>query len=135
MSFGRSSQYCLGSEAPKQEKHGTVRNIKGSPEKGKKRLLVREKSTGGRTFSVDVDIRSANKVERKKDYTFRVEEKNGDDRYGSMGRKKKSGHRIYSCEGAPSEYAGHGTLGSGFKSFDGGNRMKSSSGSSGRTRF
>ena len=129
--YGRSSQYCLGSEAPKAEKHGTVRAIKGSPEKGKKRLLVREKSTGGRCCSIDIDIKAAKKVERKKDYTFRVDEKHSDDRYGSMGRKKNSGHRIYDCSDAPTEYAGGG-IGSTFKSFDDGNRMKTKGG---RTKF
>lgn len=129
--YGRSSQYCLGSDGPKQEKHGTVRSIKGSPEKGKKRLVIREKSTGGRSCSIDIDIKAAKKIERKKAYTFRVDEKNSDDRYGSMGRKKNAGHKVYDCSDAPMDYAG-GAIGKTFKSFDDSNRMKTSSG---RTRF
>jgi hypothetical protein len=126
--FNRSEKYSLGSQAPKEEKHGTVRNIKGSPEKGKKRLMVREKSSGGRSFAVDIDINAARKIERKETYTFQVEEKHSDDRYGSMGRKKSSGFKTYYCDEAPEKYGGGG--GANFKSFDSSNRMKKA-----RTKF
>lgn len=109
-----------------EKKSATVSDIKASPEKGKKRVIAREKSARGQCFAMDVPIREARMIERKKTYVFDVEEKPAKS-YGG-GRAKKTGFRTYNCDSAPMDYSQRDTCP--YKSFSGG-RMQTSS----RTKF
>ena len=100
-------------------KNGTVSDIKASPERGKKRVIVREKSARAQSFAVDIPMREAREIERKETYSFRVENKPAKSYGGS--REKKIGFRAYNCDEAPTAYKGKDNCP--FRSFDGGSRM------------
>lgn len=110
-------------------KGGRVKDIKVSPEKGKKRIVTQEKSGNRNTFMVDIPFKEAKEIERKKAYDFKVYEKTLDeDRPGGMSRKKVGGIKHFSCDERPELY----TTGnkSQFKDFGSDDRPKS-----GRLRF
>lgn len=124
------TDYSMGgnssaSSGPKNIKNGTVSDIKASPERGKKRIIVREKSARAQSFAVDIPMREARNVERKESYSFDVKEKP----IKPYGSDKKTGFKSYYCDEAPEKYGGGG--GQQFKSFSDGNRL----GSSDRTKF
>ena len=126
--FGTGKTFSSGVSV-KETKNMTVTNIKGSPEKGMKRLIVREKSGMRRSAGVDIPIKEAKNVERKETYSFKVEEKS-ETRYGRQSNKSSSasGFKTYYCDEAPEKYGGGGK--SQFKSFGNSSRI-----SSGRTKF
>lgn len=126
-SFGMKGQSSFEGSGHKDIKNGTVSDIKASPERGKKRLIVREKSALGQSCAIDIPISESKKIERKETYSFHVEEKT-EDRYGSAGRQKKTGFKTYYCDETPEKYGGGGHCQ--YKSFESSSRL-----SSGRTKF
>lgn len=118
--FSGSGKYSFETSGRKETVCGTVKDIKDSPEKGKKRLIVKQKGSSTQSCAVDVDIENTKKVKRKEAYAFQVEEKD-DDRYGGQGRKKDTGFRTYYCDSVPESYGGGGGK-SQFSDFSGGNR-------------
>lgn len=118
--LGGSGRYSFETSGKKELMCGTVKDIKASPEGGKKRLIVKEKGASNKSFAVDIDMMDAKNLKRKETYAFQVEEKS-DDRYGSQGRKKESGFRTYYCDTTPEKYGGAGSR-SQFADFSGGNR-------------
>lgn len=118
----RSSRKDIFSKSGKSDiKHATVSDIKASTERGKKRLIVREKSARGQSFAIDIPMSEAKKIERKKSYEFQVEDKPAK-AYGG-GRTKKTGYRIYNCDEAPEEYSGRNNCQ--YKDFSSTSRMSS----------
>lgn len=115
-------------DGPKEIKNGTVTSVRGSPQKGKMRLSVRDKSSRGQAYVIDIPMKHASKVERKETYSFEVQEET-EDRYGRPIARKKVGLQTYSCDEAPEIYSGNGTK-EAFKSFD-----NTSNISGGRTKF
>jgi len=95
------SDYSMGGNAasgsgPKNIKNGTVSDIKASPERGKKRIIVREKSARAQSFAVDIPMREARDVEPKESYSFDVKEKP----IKPYGSDKKTGFKSYYCDEA-----------------------------------
>ena len=116
----------------KQAKDATVSDIKASPERGKKRLIVREKSARGQSCAIDIPISESKHIERKEAYSFLVEEKT-EDRYGNSGRKKNTGYKTYYCDEKPEKYGTERR--STYKSFEGTRSKDEGKSSSGRHQF
>lgn len=123
--YSMGGRFSVEGSVPKDIKNGTVSDIKASPEKGKKRIIAREKSAFGQCFAVDIPVKEAKNIERKEAYSFQVQEKE-ENRYG--GRKKQTGFKTYYCDEVPEKYGGGAK--SQFKSFNDSGRLSGS-----RTRF
>ncbi|MCI5060986.1 MAG: hypothetical protein MRY79_07935 [Alphaproteobacteria bacterium] len=134
---GRGNE--LEGNAKAETINATVRDIKASPEKGCKRLIVQEKGTHRKPCAIDLDMKQLSKVKRKEDYSFIVEEKTEDRYGGGSGARRNSTFKRYYCDQSPEKYHGSGGSGNGFKDFSGSGRLNSSGkkgkGSSGRTQF
>jgi hypothetical protein len=128
MGFGRGGGYNSESDQDKEIIHARVATIKGAPEKGKKRVVVKTKTGMRKAIGIDLAAKDAAKIKRKKDYTFKVKEKS-DDRYG--GRPKAGGFKTYDADEAPKEYE-RKPDNAGFKQFGENSNMK---GKSSRTKF
>lgn len=126
MAFRSDRTDIFDTRAETQVKNGTVSEVRASPERGKKRFIVREKSARGQSFAVDIPMSEARHVERKETYSFNVQDKPAK-AYGG-GREKKTGFRSYNCDEAPSQYEGKNNCP--YKSFSGTSRMTSE-----RTKF
>lgn len=126
MGFGRGGRYGSGNDEDTETLHARVATIKGSPEKGKKRVIVKTKTGMRKAVGIDLEAKDAAKIKRKKDYTFEVKEKS-DDRYG--GRPKAGGFKTYICDEAPKEYERQRD--NGFQQFGENSNMKGGS----RTKF
>ncbi len=124
-SFRSGRKDIFGLDSKSEIKNGTVSDIKASPERGKKRIIAREKSARGQSFAVDIPMKEARKIERKETYSFNVEDKPAKN-YGA--RVKKTGFRTYNCDEMPEDYSGKNHCP--YKSFSGTSRM-----SSDRTKF
>lgn len=127
MSFGRGGQYSPDHNEKTEKIHGRVTQIKASPEKGKKRLIVKSKTGMRKAVGVDVEAKNASHIKRKEDYTLIVKEK---DEHNYSGRPKASGFKTYSTDEKPEIYRREPE--SGFKDFGANSRMKNSNS---RTRF
>lgn len=123
--YSMGGKNSMEGSGPKNIKNGTVSDIKAAPERGKKRIIVREKSARAQSFAVDIPMKEARQIERKEAYAFDVREKPEK----SYGREKKTGFKTYYCDEAPEKYGGSG--GQQFKDFSDGNRLNTSS----RTKF
>lgn len=128
--FGRCGGDSLEGNPNIQKMHATVRDIKNSPEKGCKRLIVQEKGTIKKPCAIDLDMKQLSKVKRKGNYSFLVEEKT-EDRYGSggSGRRTENFKRYY-CSQKPEVYEGRGGSDDGFSGFSNSGRL-----GEGRTKF
>jgi hypothetical protein len=90
-----------------EKKTGKITGIKSSTEKGRRRLIMREKSVGRKSFSVDLPYKEAKGLERKKMYTANVYEQKRESEYGGMESKYNSGKmKSYLCDEAPELYKG-----------------------------
>lgn len=127
MSFGRGGRYSSEHDEKTEEIHGRVTQIKASPEKGKKRLIVKTKTGMRKAIGVDVEAKNATHIKRKEDYTIMVKEK---DEHNYSGRSKVSGFKTYSTDEKPEIYSRKAE--SGFRDFGASSRMKNSNS---RTRF
>lgn len=121
-----------------EKKTGKIMNIKSSPEKGRRRLVMTEKSVGRKLYAVDISYKEAKGLERKETYTAEVYEKSRESEYGGMESRFSAGKmKTYLCDEAPEVYRGSG--GSQFKSFDSEDRGSFGGGKSkprvGRTKF
>lgn len=103
--FGRAGDSSVSDGKKTFSKNAVVSDIKASPEKGKKRIIAREKSARGQSFAMDIPMREARDIERKRAYTFDVYDKPSKS-YGGGGREKKIGYRAYNCDDAPCDYTG-----------------------------
>lgn len=126
MGFGRGGGYNSGNGQDTEIIHARVATVKGSPEKGKMRVVAKTKTGMRKAVGIDLDAKDASKIERKKDYTFVVKEKS-DDRYG--GRPKAGGFKTYISDETPKEYEREKN--SGFHDFGKNSNMKGGS----RTKF
>lgn len=127
MGFGRGGGYDSGNDEGTEIIHARVATVKGSPEKGKMRVVAKTKTGMRKAIAVDLAAKDAAKIERKKDYTFVVKEKS-DDRYG--GRPKAGGFKTYESDEAPKEFERKSDNG-GFMQFGENSNMKGDS----RTKF
>ncbi len=127
MSFGRGGRYSSEHDERTQEIHGRVTQVKASPEKGKKRLIVKSKTGMRKAVGVDIEAKHAAGIKRKENYTIQVKEK---DEHNYSGRPKASGFKTYSTDKKPEIYSRKAE--SGFKDFGSNSNMK---GSKSRTRF
>ncbi|HPD82929.1 MAG: hypothetical protein R3D88_03360 [Alphaproteobacteria bacterium] len=118
----------LEGSGTKEIKRAEVIDTKAAPTTGYKRVLVREKSVSGQMAAIDIPVKEAGKIEKKKTYNFAVEEKD-ENRYGASSRSKKCGFKTYICEDAPEIYDRKSDTG--HRDFNGGNGSKTV----GRTKF
>lgn len=125
MTFGRGGRYSSEHDTKKETIHGRVTQIKKSPEKGKKRLIVKTKTGMRKAIGVDVEAKNATHIKRKEDYTIMVTEK---EEHNYSGRPKASGFKTYSTDEKPEKYTRK--TDNGFKDFGGNSNM-----TSGRTKF
>lgn len=125
MAFRSGRKDIFGKDGDSEIKNATVSDIKASPERGKKRIIAREKSARGQSFAIDIPMQEAKKIERKKSYEFHVEDK-PEKNYGA--RQKKTGYRVYNCDEMPEEFNGKNNCS--YKSFSSSSRMNSD-----RTKF
>lgn len=88
-------------------KVGKVTGVKNSPEKGRRRFMVSEKSLSRKKICVDIPYKEAKKVERKKTYSFDVSEARREDEYGGMQSRFTAGKmKTYLCDKTPEIYRG-----------------------------
>lgn len=125
--FGSGKTFASEGSGNTETKHMKVTNIKGSSEKGRKKLVGREKGGMRKAMGVEILIKEAKKVKRKDEITIQVTEKR-DDSTGRQGRASTTGFKTYYCDEAPEKYGGGGKCQ--FKSFSGSSRING-----GRTKF
>ena len=99
-----------------EEKSGKVTAMKASPEKGKRRYTVREKSGSRKSFTVDIPYSETKDIERKKDYSFNVYEAEERKSYGGV--RSSSQMKSYLSDEAPEIFTAERK--SQFTSFDSG---------------
>ena len=124
--FGRGS--LENNTSATEVKSGRVTAIKASPEKGKRRYTVREKSGVRKSFTVDIPYSQAGGIERKEDYSFNVYEVEERKSYG--GARSSSQMKSYKCDESPEVFTEQRK--SQFSNFETG---KGNLSGSGRTKF
>lgn len=106
--FG-SGRFNNGAGDEKETLIGKVENITHSPERGRQRLVVREKSTMRNAVSVDLKTTEVSKVKRKETYKFEVEERFDETKYGQeKSRFSTNKYRTYIADEAPEVWDGPG---------------------------
>jgi len=127
---GRGFSNGFGSsDNDKEELIGTVQEKKASPERGQKRLIVKEKYGRRKAVAIDVPVQNSTKVDRKETYAFKVEdkEKAREQSYGYEHKSLTGGFRTYRSDDMPEKFSGS-RLGTDMTRFGGGGR-------SGKSRF
>jgi hypothetical protein len=122
--FGRNDD--KSGAVPTEQKAGKVTAMKASPEKGKRRYTVREKSASRKIFTVDIPYSEAKDIERKETYNFDVYEAEERKSYGGV--RSSSRMKSYLCDEAPEVFTS--ARKSQFTSFDSGKGSLSN-----RTKF
>jgi hypothetical protein len=87
----------------KQEIVGRIAEMKAAPRMGQKRVEIKEKGGSHRTLEIDVPIKEAQELERKKSYKFLVEEKEKPVYAGSSSRQGSGNYSIFNAVEKPRE--------------------------------
>jgi len=108
---GFSGSYGSNDGGDKEELIGTIQEKKASPERGHKRLIVKEKYGRRKAVAIDVPVPTSTKVDRKETYRFMVEdkEKSRGERYGGEHKSQTSGFRTYRSDDMPDVFDGSRT--------------------------
>lgn len=109
--MGRSSAQKFdygGGPGSKQELVGRIAEMKAAPRMGHKRVEIKEKGGTNRTLEIDVPIKQAQDLERKKSYKFLVEEKEKPAYAGSSSRGAGQDYTIYNGLDKPKELSDGG---------------------------
>lgn len=106
--FGRGG-FNNGAGDDKEILIGKVEDITHSPEKGRQRLIVREKTSMRKAVSVDLKSTEVSKVKRKETYKFEVEERFSESKYGQeKSRFTTNKYHSYLADEAPTVWDGPG---------------------------
>lgn len=95
-------RYVFDGPGSKQELIGKVTEMRSAPRMGFKRIELEEKGTARRTVAVDIPIKQAAEIERKKSYKFLVEEKDAP-KYAGQQPKKIGSYSVYDTSEKPKE--------------------------------
>ena len=99
---GFIKKQCFGSRERKDELSGRVTDIKASPERGYKRVIVRERTYAGQSCAIDIPYKEARDIKRKESYSFDVTQKQ-EKTYGGA-RARSDSFKTYYCEDSPRDY-------------------------------
>jgi predicted secreted protein len=95
-------RYVFDGPGSKQELVGKVMEMKSAPKAGFKRIEIQEKGVTRRTVEVDIPIKQAADIERKKSYKFLVDEKPAP-AYAGQQPRKMAGYASFDSSEKPKE--------------------------------
>lgn len=99
---GAAKKFDYGSGAgSRQEIVGRIAEMKAAPRMGQQRVEVKEKGGLHRTIEIDIPIKEAQELERKKSYKFLVEEKEKPVYAGSSSRQTGGNYSIFNAVEKP----------------------------------